>query len=125
MSWSLVYERSTALNEEPRDRTPISSRFASGIPTGRVLSCRSFSAIATSAERRECDLHSLDFPKLGQVFDVFRLQSTPGCSEVMSRVFLARDLSLGGKQVVLKVALDRGQEPKRCRVRSTIRTSCP
>ncbi len=30
----------------------------------------------------------------------------------MSRVFLARDLSLGGKQVVLKVTLDRGQEPK-------------
>ena len=29
----------------------------------------------------------------------------------MSRVFLARDLSLGGKQVVLKVTLDRGQEP--------------
>ena len=30
----------------------------------------------------------------------------------MSRVFLAGDLSLGGKQVVLKVTLDRGQEPK-------------
>ena len=29
-----------------------------------------------------------------------------------SRVFLARDLSLGGKRVVLKVSLDRGQEPK-------------
>ena len=27
-------------------------------------------------------------------------------------MFLARDLSLGGKQVVLKVSLDRGREPK-------------
>ncbi len=30
----------------------------------------------------------------------------------MSRVFLARDLSLGGKQVALKVSVDRGDEPK-------------
>src|SRR5206468_4176615 len=29
-----------------------------------------------------------------------------------SRVFLARDKSLGGKRVVLKVSLDKGQEPK-------------
>jgi serine/threonine protein kinase len=51
------------------------------------------------------------FPEVGQIFDVFRLQSLLG-SGGMSRVFLASDLSLGGKQVVLKVALDRGQEPK-------------
>jgi serine/threonine protein kinase len=51
------------------------------------------------------------FPEVGQVFDVFRLQSMLG-SGGMSRVFLANDLSLGGKRVVLKVALDRGQEPK-------------
>jgi serine/threonine protein kinase len=51
------------------------------------------------------------FPEAGQVFEVFRLQSLLGTGG-MSRVFLARDLSLGGKQVVLKVALDRGQEPQ-------------
>ena len=51
------------------------------------------------------------FPEVGQVFDAFRLQSLLG-SGGMSRVFLASDLSLGGKRVVLKVALDRGQEPK-------------
>ena len=51
------------------------------------------------------------FPEAGQDFEEFRLQSLLG-SGGMSRVFLARDLSLGGKQVVLKVTLDRGQEPK-------------
>ncbi len=51
------------------------------------------------------------FPEAGQDFEEFRLQSLLGAGG-MSRVFLARDLSLGGKQVVLKVTLDRGQEPK-------------
>jgi serine/threonine protein kinase len=51
------------------------------------------------------------FPEVGQDFEEFRLQSLLGAGG-MSRVFLARDLSLGGKQVVLKVTLDRGQEPK-------------
>jgi serine/threonine protein kinase len=51
------------------------------------------------------------FPEAGQDFEEFRLQSLLGAGGV-SRVFLARDLSLGGKQVVLKVTLDRGEEPK-------------
>jgi serine/threonine protein kinase len=51
------------------------------------------------------------FPEVGQDFEVFRLQSLLGRGG-MSRVFLARDLSLGGKQVVLKVTVDRGQEPQ-------------
>ncbi len=50
------------------------------------------------------------FPEVGQDFQEFRLLSLIGKGGT-SRVFLASDLALGGKQVVLKVSLDRGQEP--------------
>ena len=50
-------------------------------------------------------------PDEGECFEEFQRVSLLG-SGGTSRVFLARDLSLGGKQVVLKVSLDRGQEPK-------------
>jgi serine/threonine protein kinase len=51
------------------------------------------------------------FPKAGETFEEFQLVSLLGKGGT-SRVFLARDLSLGGKHVALKVTLDRGQEPK-------------
>jgi serine/threonine protein kinase len=51
------------------------------------------------------------FPKAGESFEEFELQSLLGKGGT-SRVFLAKDLSLGGKNVALKVTLDRGQEPK-------------
>ncbi len=51
------------------------------------------------------------FPEAGDQFEEFQLVSLIGKGG-SSRVFLARDLSLGGKKVVLKVSLDRGQEPK-------------
>ena len=51
------------------------------------------------------------FPKPGENFEEFSLVSLLGKGGT-SRVFLAADQSLGGKQVVLKVTLDRGQEPK-------------
>src|SRR4029077_13337640 len=50
------------------------------------------------------------FPEPGEQFEEFNLLSLLGTGGT-SRVFLASDLSLGGKQVVLKVSLDRGQEP--------------
>ena len=51
------------------------------------------------------------FPDAGDTFEEFQLVSLLGRGGT-SRVFLARDLSLGGKQVVLKVSLDRGREPQ-------------
>jgi serine/threonine protein kinase len=51
------------------------------------------------------------YPNPGDDFQEFHLDSLLGTGGT-SRVFLARDNSLGGKQVVLKVSLDRGQEPK-------------
>jgi serine/threonine protein kinase len=50
------------------------------------------------------------FPDPGEKFEEFDLIALLGKGGT-SRVFLARDLSLGGKQVVLKVSLDRGPEP--------------
>jgi len=51
------------------------------------------------------------FPNVGDCFEEFQLISLLGRGGT-SRVFLARDQSLGGKQVALKVSLDRGDEPK-------------
>ena len=62
------------------------------------------------------------FPEAGDQFEEFQLVSLMGKGG-SSRVFLARDLSLGGKRVVLKVSLDRGQEPK-TQGRSITLTSC-
>ena len=61
------------------------------------------------------------FPEPGDTFEEFQLVSLLGRGGT-SRVFLARDLSLGGKQVVLKVSMDRGREPQ-AQGRWTIRTS--
>ncbi len=51
------------------------------------------------------------FPEPGDSFEEFELTALLGRGGT-ARVFLARDLSLGGKQVVLKVSLDRGREPQ-------------
>ena len=49
------------------------------------------------------------FPEAGESFEEFVLRSQIGKGGY-SRVFLADDLSLGGKRVVLKVSVDRGRE---------------
>ena len=50
-----------------------------------------------------------EFPEVGGSFEEFSLLSQIGKGGY-SRVFLASDRSLGGKRVVLKVSIDRGQE---------------
>jgi serine/threonine protein kinase len=106
---SLVYEE-YCLNEE-RGVAPDIESFCERYPDWKsslVSQLQCHRNISRAAGARS----SLPrFPEVGQVFDAFRLQSLLG-SGGMSRVFLASDLSLGGKRVVLKVALDRGQEPK-------------
>ncbi len=52
-----------------------------------------------------------EFPEPGDTFEEFQLLSLIGRGGT-ARVFLARDLSLGGKRVVLKVSPDRGREPQ-------------
>jgi len=51
------------------------------------------------------------FPRAGETFGEFDLISLLGTGG-SSRVFIARDTSLGDREVVLKVAVDRGNEPK-------------
>ena len=51
------------------------------------------------------------FPSAGETFEEFRLIAQIGQGG-SSRVFVASDLSLGNKRVVLKVSIDRGDEPK-------------
>lgn len=51
-----------------------------------------------------------EFPNPGESFGEFDLISILGTGG-SSRVFLARDSSLGGREVVLKVAVDQGNEP--------------
>ncbi|WP_165251612.1 serine/threonine-protein kinase [Paludisphaera soli] len=50
-----------------------------------------------------------NFPDVGDEFEEFSLLAQIGKGGY-SRVFLAADRSLGGKRVVLKVSIDRGQE---------------
>jgi serine/threonine protein kinase len=49
------------------------------------------------------------YPKVGEHFEEFDLRAMIGRGG-WSRVFVANDRSLGGKRVVLKISVDRGQE---------------
>jgi len=106
---SLVYEEYCLSEERGRapdvdsfcDRYPeLKSSLASQLRYHRLLS--QAAGVSPSLPR---------FPEPGENFEEFHLLSDLGTGGT-SRVFLARDLSLGGKQVALKVTVDRGQEPK-------------
>ena len=106
---SLVYEE-YCLNEERGNALDVES-FCDRYPDWKssLVSQLQYHRLFSRAAGRRPLLPR--FPEAGQDFEEFRLQSLLGAGGV-SRVFLARDLSLGGKEVVLKVTLDRGQEPK-------------
>jgi serine/threonine protein kinase len=106
---SLVYEE-YCLNEEHGNAPDVES-FCNRYPDWKssLVSQLQYHRLFSTAAGRRPSLPP--FPEAGQDFEEFRLQSLLGSGGV-SRVFLARDLSLGGKEVVLKVTLDRGQEPK-------------
>jgi serine/threonine protein kinase len=106
---SLIYEE-FCLGEE-RGHTPDVDAFCGRYPQWKdslVSQLQYHRAISQAAEARP---KLPPFPEAGERFEEFELISTMGRGGT-SRVYLARDLSLGGKQVVLKVSLDRGQEPQ-------------
>ncbi len=106
---SVIYEQ-FCLGEERGDRIDVES-FCDRYPQWKdsLLSQLQYHRLISQAAgvRHEPP----PFPKPGDTFEEFQLLSLLGEGGT-SRVFLASDLSLGGRQVVLKVSLDRGQEPK-------------
>jgi serine/threonine protein kinase len=106
---SLIYEE-FCLSEE-RGGAPNVESFFERYPDWKdslASQLRYHRLISTAAGTRPSVPH---YPNPGDDFEEFHLESLLGTGGT-SRVFLARDNSLGGKQVVLKVSLDRGQEPK-------------
>ncbi|MFO0890724.1 MAG: serine/threonine-protein kinase [Isosphaeraceae bacterium] len=106
---SLIYEE-FCLREERGEHVDVSEfcarypRWKDSLPS--QLNChRIFSQAAGLAPPRP------RYPEPGSDFEEFQLLSVIGKGG-SSRVYLARDRSLGGKRVVLKISLDRGQEPK-------------
>ena len=77
----------------------------------KLAGSRSFSCHRMISQAAGANRALPKFPKAGEKFEEFQLLSRLGKGGT-SRVFLARDLSLGGKHVALKVTLDRGEEPK-------------
>ncbi len=106
---SLIYEQ-FCLGEERGDKIDVES-FCERYPQWKdsLLSQLQYHRLFSKAAGLRPE--PPPFPKPGDTFEEFQLLSLLGEGGT-SRVFLARDLSLGGKQVVLKVSLDRGQEPK-------------
>ena len=106
---SLIYEQ-FCLGEERGDAIDVES-FCARYPQWKdsLLSQLQYHRLFSQAAGHRPE--PPPFPKPGDTFEEFQLQSLLGEGGT-SRVFLARDLSLGGKRVVLKVSLDRGQEPK-------------
>src|SRR5271157_2961226 len=106
---SLIYEE-FCLREERGD-SPEVEAFCDRYPAWKesLQSQLQYHRLFSKAARL-CSVNP-DFPEVGDQFEEFQLVALIGKGG-SSRVFLARDLSLGGKRVVLKVSLDRGQEPK-------------
>jgi serine/threonine protein kinase len=106
---SLVYEE-YCLSEE-RGRVPDADSFCERYPElkSALASQLRYHRVFSKAAGINHPLPR--FPEPGEDFEEFHLLSDLGRGGT-SRVFLARDRSLGGKQVALKVTLDRGQEPK-------------
>jgi serine/threonine protein kinase/tetratricopeptide (TPR) repeat protein len=106
---SLIYEQ-FCLGEERGDRIDVEA-FCARYPqwADSLRSQLQYHRLISQAAGARPEPPS--FPNPGDTFEEFQLLSLLGEGGT-SRVFLARDLSLGGKQVVLKVSLDRGQEPK-------------
>ena len=106
---SLIYEEFCLLEE--RGKTPDVAAFCDRYPAWRdsLVSQLQYHRLFSKA----VGLHppGPEYPEPGSEFEEFQLVSMIGRGG-SSRVYLAHDLSLGGKRVVLKISPDRGQEPK-------------
>ena len=116
---SLIYEE-FCLGEERGDAIDVES-FCGRYPRWKDSLISQLKYHRLISQAAEMTPKPPPFPEPGGTFEIFRLVSLLGKGG-SSRVFLARDLSLGGRLVVLKVSLDRGQEPK-AQGRSTTVTS--
>ncbi len=106
---SLIYEEYCLREEQgtPPDLAAFCDRYADWKDSlFSQLQCHKLFSPAT-----ETIAKPPQFPRPGEDFEEFHLVSLLGEGGA-SRVFVARDQSLGGKPVVLKVAIDRGEEPK-------------
>lgn len=106
---SLIYEEFCLLEEQ--GRSPDAEAFCDRYPAWKdslASQLRYHHILSRAAGLRPATPH---FPEPGEQFEEYELVALIGRGG-SSRVFLARDLSLGGKRVVLKVSLDKGQEPK-------------
>jgi serine/threonine protein kinase len=106
---SLIYEE-FCLSEE-RGHTPDVDKFCERYAEWKdsLVSQLQYHRVISQAAGARPSLPR--FPEPGENFEEFHLVSTLGKGGT-SRVYLAKDLSLGGKQVVLKISLDRGREPQ-------------
>ena len=116
---SLIYEEFCLLEEQ--GRPPDVESFCDRYPAWRDSLASQLQYHHLFSQAAGLRTASPRYPEPGDHFEEYELVSLIGKGG-SSRVFLARDLSLGGKRVVLKVSLDKGQEPK-TQGRSTIPTS--
>jgi serine/threonine protein kinase/tetratricopeptide (TPR) repeat protein len=106
---SLIYEEYCLLEE--RGHSPDVASFCDRYPAWRdslVSQLQYHRLFSQAAGFRQANPR---YPEVGEKFEEYELVALIGKGG-SSRVFLANDISLGGKRVVLKVSLDKGQEPK-------------
>jgi serine/threonine protein kinase len=104
---SLIYEE-YCLREERGD-APDPDSFCDRYPDWRDSVASQLRYHRLLSETPGFSTPKIDFPEPGDHFEEFVLRAQIGKGGY-SRVFVANDLSLGGKRVVLKVSVDRGQE---------------
>ncbi len=104
---SLIYEE-YCLREERGDRLDVES-FCNRYPDWRDSLASQLRYHRLLSQAAGLQPPKPRFPEAGEGFEEFVLRTQIGKGGY-SRVFLADDLSLGGKRVVLKVSVDRGRE---------------
>lgn len=106
---SLIYEE-FCLREESGDRPDAESFYERYEPWRESLASQLDYHHLLSQAAGAQSAPAPRFPQPGEDFEEFHLESLLGQGKT-ARVYLARDESLAGRKVALKVSPDRGQEP--------------